>query len=198
MQRVGYSQVASVPKKGKKKQPKPEIDRLKQAEKKKRRLEKALANSAAIRSELEKKKLKKIEEQQRLDEEGAAIAESVALHVLVEEDSDDPFRHFVLKNSYRSDPWVLVREDKFADNAVEASSAWYSGRCGMGHSFPFGVHFGDFYEAYDEEMIQEADISAGILAAKAVSSLQIVEDSHQKSHLPGNELGFFPLFSEGH
>ena len=33
-----------------------ELDRLKQAEKKKRRLEKALATSAAIISELEKKK----------------------------------------------------------------------------------------------------------------------------------------------
>ncbi|KAF9615575.1 hypothetical protein IFM89_024664 [Coptis chinensis] len=52
--------------KGKKKQAKDEVDRLKQAEKKKRRLEKALATSAAIRSELEKKKQKKKEEQQRL------------------------------------------------------------------------------------------------------------------------------------
>lgn len=60
--------------KAKKKQGKDEFDRIKQAEKKKRRLEKALATSAAIRSELEKKKLKKKEEQERLDEEGAAIA----------------------------------------------------------------------------------------------------------------------------
>ncbi|XP_039054255.1 uncharacterized protein LOC120196535 [Hibiscus syriacus] len=56
---------------------------------KKRRLEKALATSAAIRSELEKKKQKKKEEQQRLDEEGAAIAKDVTLHVLLGEDSDD-------------------------------------------------------------------------------------------------------------
>ncbi|XAR71697.1 hypothetical protein NMG60_11018085 [Bertholletia excelsa] len=73
--------------KGKNKQVKDEIDRLKQAEKKKRRLEKALATSAAIRSELEKKKEKR-KEQQRLDEEGAAIAESVALHVLCEDSGD--------------------------------------------------------------------------------------------------------------
>lgn len=71
-----------------KKQVKDELDRIKQAEKKKRRLEKALATSAAICSELEKKKQKK-KEQQRLDEEGAAIAEAVALHVLLgEEDSE--------------------------------------------------------------------------------------------------------------
>lgn len=75
--------------KAKKKQVKDELDRLKQAEKKKRRLEKALATSAAIISELEKKKQKKKEEQQRLDEEGAAIAEAVALRVLLGEDSDD-------------------------------------------------------------------------------------------------------------
>lgn len=76
-------------KKGKKKQVKDELDRMKQAEKKKRRLEKALATSAAIISELEKKKQKKKEEQERLDEEGAAIAEAVALQVLIGEDSDD-------------------------------------------------------------------------------------------------------------
>nr|XP_043615562.1 uncharacterized protein LOC122587453 [Erigeron canadensis] len=74
-----------------KKQVKDELDRIKQAEKKKRRLEKALATSAAIISELEKKKLKKKEEQQRLDEEGAAIAEAVALQVLVDEDSDESY-----------------------------------------------------------------------------------------------------------
>jgi len=78
--------------KTKKKQVKDELDRLKQAEKKKRRLEKALATSAAIISELEKKKQKKKEEQQRLDEEGAAIAEAVALHVLLDEDSDDSYK----------------------------------------------------------------------------------------------------------
>ncbi|ERM96475.1 hypothetical protein AMTRI_Chr09g36180 [Amborella trichopoda] len=81
--------VASVVRKEKKKQGKDEVDRIKQAEKKKRRLEKALATSAAIRSELEKKKQKKIEEQKRLDEEGAAIAEAVALHVLLGEDTDE-------------------------------------------------------------------------------------------------------------
>ncbi|KAJ0695071.1 hypothetical protein HanPI659440_Chr15g0615981 [Helianthus annuus] len=72
-----------------KKQVKDELDRIKQAEKKKRRLEKALATSAAIISELEKKKHREKEEQRRLDEEGAAIAEAVALQVLIGEDSND-------------------------------------------------------------------------------------------------------------
>ncbi|OWM75592.1 hypothetical protein CDL15_Pgr021756 [Punica granatum] len=76
-----------VVKKAKKKQIVDEVDRLKQAEKKRCRLEKALATSAAIRSELEKKKQRK-KEQQKLDEEGAAIAEAVALHVLGE-DADE-------------------------------------------------------------------------------------------------------------
>lgn len=61
---------------------------MKQVEKKKRRLEKALATAAAIRIELEKKKQKRKEEEQRLDEEGAALAEAVALQVLVGEDVD--------------------------------------------------------------------------------------------------------------
>eukprot|EP01018_Ginkgo_biloba_P020882 Gb_14112 [translate_table: standard] len=94
MDHVGTAQIphSAIPgtKKEKKKQVKDELDRLRQAEKKKRRLEKALATSAAIRSELEKKKQRKKEEQQRLDEEGAAIAESVALHVLGDEDSEEP------------------------------------------------------------------------------------------------------------
>lgn len=67
--------------KEKKKQAKEERDRLKQAEKKKRRLEKALATAVAIRTELEKKKQRRKEEEQRLDEEGAALAEAVALQV---------------------------------------------------------------------------------------------------------------------
>lgn len=74
--------------KEKKKQAKEERDRLKQVEKKKRRLEKALATAAAIRTELEKKKQRRKEEEQRLDEEGAALAEAVALQVLVEEEVD--------------------------------------------------------------------------------------------------------------
>lgn len=74
-------------KKEKKKQAKEDRDRQKQVEKKRRRLEKALATSAAIRLELEKKKQRKREEEQRLDEEGAALAEAVALHVLLDEDS---------------------------------------------------------------------------------------------------------------
>nr|GLL20120.1 calponin homology domain-containing protein DDB_G0272472 [Ipomoea trifida] len=82
-----------------KKQAEDEMERMKQAEKKKRRLEKALATSAAIRSELEKKK-----EQQRLDEEGAALAEAVALHVLLGEDSEDQDGDIV-KDKRIIDPW---------------------------------------------------------------------------------------------
>ncbi|CAN1158646.1 hypothetical protein LINPERPRIM_LOCUS11964 [Linum perenne] len=89
----------------KKKEVKGELDRLKQAEKKKRRLEKALATSAAIRSELEKKKQKKKEEQQRLDEEGAAIAEAVALHVLLGEDSDESCQIVFNKEDRFVNPW---------------------------------------------------------------------------------------------
>lgn len=84
---VPFSATASS-RKEKKKQAKEERDRLKQAEKKKRRLEKALATAAAIRTELEKKKQRRKEEEQRLDEEGAALAEAVALQVLVDEESD--------------------------------------------------------------------------------------------------------------
>ncbi|KAH7442620.1 hypothetical protein KP509_03G096800 [Ceratopteris richardii] len=82
--------VASGPvlRKEKKKQSKEDRDRQKQIEKKRRRLEKALATSAAIRLELEKKKQRKREEEQRLDEESAALAEAVALYVLLDEDRE--------------------------------------------------------------------------------------------------------------
>ncbi|XP_057828155.2 vicilin-like seed storage protein At2g18540 isoform X3 [Cryptomeria japonica] len=73
-------------KKEKKKQAKEERDKKKQEEKKKRRLDKAVANSTAIRIELEQKKQKRKEEEKRLDEEGAALAEAVAMQVLGEED----------------------------------------------------------------------------------------------------------------
>ncbi|KAG8094142.1 hypothetical protein GUJ93_ZPchr0012g19746 [Zizania palustris] len=89
MDKAGGNQGGKLLKKGKKKHAKDELDRQKQAEKKRRRLEKALANSAAIISELEKKRQQKKEEQQRLDDEGAAIAEAVALHVLIDEDSEE-------------------------------------------------------------------------------------------------------------
>lgn len=83
-----FSAAALASRKEKKKQAKEDRDRQKQVEKKRRRLEKALATSAAIRLELEKKKQRKREEEQRLDEEGAALAEAVALHVLLDEDTE--------------------------------------------------------------------------------------------------------------
>ncbi|CAA0809680.1 Unknown protein [Striga hermonthica] len=93
--------------KAKKKQVKHELDRIKLAEKKKRRLEKALAMSAAIRSELEKKKQKKKEEQERLDEKGARISVAVALHVLLGEDSDDSCNNNI--NLYKDDDIIVCR-----------------------------------------------------------------------------------------
>ncbi|RRT36966.1 hypothetical protein B296_00045820 [Ensete ventricosum] len=101
MEKIRCGQVSAAMKKGKKKQANGELDRLKQAEKKKRRLEKALATSAALRSELEQKKQKKIEEQKRLDEEGASVAEAVALHVLGGEDADESC-HVIINNTTNS------------------------------------------------------------------------------------------------
>ncbi|KAL3524313.1 hypothetical protein ACH5RR_017147 [Cinchona calisaya] len=184
----------------KKKQVKDDLDRMKQAEKKKRRLEKALATSAAIRSELEKKKQKKKEEQQRLDEEGAAIAEAVALHVLLGEDLDDSCQ-VMMKKDEELNQWdccdsfdifmdgkeaVVPHEDlsKYSLKNIE----WVSDtqRCGyqwgvwgncdwMVSSEPVGR---EIYPQYLEEGSWDgAGISAGLIAAQAVSSLQIAEDA---------------------
>jgi hypothetical protein len=99
--------------KEKKKQAKEERDRLKQAEKKKRRLEKALATAAAIRAELEKKKQRRKEEERRLDEEGAALAEAVALQV-----GDTCLHPYVALKSFPSVGHLLrfkVPENSFGD-----------------------------------------------------------------------------------
>ncbi|CAL9145889.1 unnamed protein product [Musa acuminata subsp. burmannicoides] len=190
--KVKCGQVSPVLKKGKKKQAKGELDRLKQAEKKKRRLEKALATSAAIRSELEKKKQKKIEEQQRLDAEGAAIAESVALHVLVGEDTDESC-HFMVKDASEHSPWEYSHSidhlmgyqglAKYSGNglgwATEAHvPAWKCNNWGIGLPLPSQFHLKDLRSSAYDEAGRGADISAGLEAAQAVASLQIAEDSH--------------------
>lgn len=191
MEKVGCGQAAPMLKKGKKKQAKDELDRQKQAEKKRRRLEKALATSAAIRSELEKKKQKKKEEQQRLDEEGAAIAEAVALHVLVGEDTEDSHR-FLLHNNGRYNPWghcgnfgLFMGYENFAEYSVEGvgwPTGAYRSDCKwkdweIEQSLQQGVHVRDFQSPFYEETCQGAEISAELMAAQAVASLQIAEDS---------------------
>ncbi|KAG1359329.1 hypothetical protein COCNU_08G007750 [Cocos nucifera] len=194
MEKVGCGQAGAVLKKGKEKQAKDEVDRLKQAEKKRRRLEKALATSAAIRSELEKKKQKKKEEQQRLDEEGAAIAEAVALHVLLGEDKDESC-HFMLDNDRRYNPGDYSRNfdlfmgyQSFARYSVEGlgwatdayGPAWKWNDWVLGQSPPAAVHARYLQTPYYDKTCQRADLSAGHIAAQAVSSLQIAEDSYNE------------------
>ncbi|KAF8380179.1 hypothetical protein HHK36_027661 [Tetracentron sinense] len=187
--------------KEKKKQAKDELDRLKQAEKKRRRLEKALATSAAIRSELEKKKQKKKEEQQQqLDEEGAAIAEAVALHVLLGEDSDDSCKIVLKKDEglnpsdcasnvgffmggWRSGPphkcftKCSLKGFGWVPDAYVSGCKWNDGAV-SGWSFPPGVIGRDLRAPYFDGKSQvSAEISAELIAAQAVSSLQIVEDA---------------------
>ncbi|CAN7109814.1 unnamed protein product, partial [Brassica rapa subsp. narinosa] len=158
---------------------KDEFDRVKQAEKKKRRLEKALANSAAIRAELEKKKQRKLEEQQRLDEEGAAIAEAVALHVLLGEDSDDSSRVMLgqEKGCFKMDLFTgertnYVPRQSCASYAVQGIG-FVSNGYGLGDSnwSPF------MRESWDSNM----GVSADLIAAQAVSSLRISENTDRNA-----------------
>ncbi|CAN4101377.1 unnamed protein product [Withania somnifera] len=170
-----------------------ELDRIKQAEKKKRRLEKALANSAAIRSELEKKKQKK-KEQQKLDEEGAAIAEAVALHVLVGEESDDSCELFLKKDKV-SNPWDLGRNfDLFmgGERAMlpHQDLSIYSAERAQWVSCPSGD--GCIWSEQENTpwMVSSLPwvgnvqrISAGLLAVWVVSSLQIAGDAPVDSYV---------------
>ncbi|XP_042474840.1 uncharacterized protein LOC122056941 [Macadamia integrifolia] len=202
MDNMACVQVPPIVRKEKKKQGKDELDRQKQAEKKRRRLEKALANSAAIRSELEKKKQKKKEEQQRLDEEGAAIAEAVALHVLVGEDSEDSCK-IMLKNDERFNPWGHAsniglfmggRKTSFPIQGISKhclgglgwvpdapGCKWSDWEIGAWTLSP-GVFSRDLHEPYFGERGRgTTETSAELIAAQAVSSLQIAEDTHSDS-----------------
>ncbi|OIW08048.1 hypothetical protein TanjilG_20149 [Lupinus angustifolius] len=187
--------------KEKKKQVKDELDRLKQAEKKKRRLEKALATSAAIISELEKKKQKKKEEQQRLDEEGAAIAEAVALHVLLGEDSDDKCK--VVINDTTCKTWnchhnfdIFVGGERacFPHRGV---GRWCVERMGrVADAYRYGYNWdaaenGEwscssecFEKNVNDPLYEDAGwgrsgYSMDLIAAQAVSSLQIAEEANE-------------------
>ncbi|KAJ8752788.1 hypothetical protein K2173_008523 [Erythroxylum novogranatense] len=194
MESIPCNKVQPVVRKVKKKQMKGELDHLKRAEKKKRRLEKALAASAAIRSELEKKKKKKMEEQQRLDEEGAAIAEAVALHVLLGEDSDDSCNFALNKEVFTS--WNCNNEIELV-MAEEKACLPYWGctrssleRIGYGAdrkwddiqngdwSFSYGSFRKDLHSPYfDGGSCGTTEFSAGLIAAQAVSSLKIAEEA---------------------
>ncbi|CAL0320477.1 unnamed protein product [Lupinus luteus] len=163
--------------KAKKKQVKDELDRLKQAEKKKRRLEKALATSAAIISELEKKK----EQQRRLDEEGAAIAEAVALHVLLGEDSEDSCKVVIDDNGRKTwncnhnlDHFVAGKRACFPHldggtwSVTSENGKW---------SFSSGSFEKNLYDPlYEEAGWGTAGLSADLIAAQAARSLQIADD----------------------
>lgn len=188
MDNIACPKVPTVVRKVKKKQVKDESDRMKRAEKKKRRQEKAVANSLAIRSELEKKKQKQKEEQQRLDEEGAAIAEAVALQVLLGEDSDDS--PFILRNDNGFKRWESSneiglymggRKAGFSHSGLTKCSfegiGWISSEFGD-CSFPPAPFRGDIQLPYFEANWGTPEISAGVIAAQAVSSLKIGEDSH--------------------
>ncbi|XP_022736162.1 uncharacterized protein LOC111289408 [Durio zibethinus] len=195
MDNKACNKVQPVVRKTKKKQVKDEFDHIKRAEKKKRRLEKALATSAAICSELEKKKQKKKEEQQRLDEEGAAIAEAVALHVLLGEDSDDSckimlnkeegFNHWDYSGNFdlfmgggraclphmaqiNCEGWVTKAYRAGYEWAELGNSDW---------SFSYGAYGRDLHApCFADGSWGSAELSAGLIAAQAVSALQITED----------------------
>jgi hypothetical protein len=193
MEKAVGNQAGKVSKKGKKKQAKDELDRQKQAEKKRRRLEKALANSAAIISELEKKKQKKREEQERLDEEGASIAEAVALHVLVEEDSDES-RHLMLNKHRRCNDWdpsagfdftldTQGIDDIYPPGRLTCANHAYAATKGRlidwdhVHPLPTWGEVRELKASYYQGTFHQSVACPGFMAAQAVSSLQIREDS---------------------
>ncbi|KAL1202887.1 hypothetical protein V5N11_015142 [Cardamine amara subsp. amara] len=171
-------QAQLVARKVKKQHGKDEFDRVKQAEKKKRRLEKALATSAAIRAELEKKKQKRLEEQQRLDEEGAAIAEAVALHVLLGEDSDDTPRVMLgEEKGFKIDLFTCERTNYVPRETCATYTVEGIGCYGLGDS-NWSVSYKPFMrDVWDNDM----GISADLMAAQAVSSLQISENADRNA-----------------
>ncbi|XP_019195310.1 PREDICTED: uncharacterized protein LOC109189058 [Ipomoea nil] len=187
----------------KKKQVKDELDRIKQAEKKKRRLEKALATSAAIRLELEKKKQKKKEEQQRLDEEGAAIAEAVALHVLIGEDSEDSNEVMQKKDMGGLDLWdhsrnfdIIVGGTGAVFPQRDLSKCSFEGSMWISGDQRYGCTWNDFGNTEcmvsPEQVLHPQFLDKGnwditplspSSFAEAISSLQIAEDAPAHTYI---------------
>ncbi|KAK9063918.1 hypothetical protein SSX86_017790 [Deinandra increscens subsp. villosa] len=180
----------------KKKQVKDELDRIKQAEKKKRRLEKALAASAAIISELEKKNRKKKEEQQRLDEECAAVAEAVAMQVLIGEESDKSCVQTMMQKEEEWYPWgyctgnfdlfvgdshakttaTVIPRPRQLSASPNGDTDWVSYGCGgSGHQWnAYGSNDGGYLlsDVQAPYVMEERDWEA----VEAISSLQITDD----------------------
>lgn len=159
----------------KKQKERDELERIKQAEKKKIRL---VAASAAIRAELEKKKLKKLGEQIRLDEEGAAVAEAAALHVLLgeEEDCDDSCRTMPNQETGFKPPWDCTAKLNLFTNGFFphercSSPAVHRSRV---RDCDWSVSCEPFARGWDNNNM---GISADLIAAQAVSSLQISENA---------------------
>ncbi|CAM0912479.1 unnamed protein product [Alopecurus aequalis] len=200
MDRAGGNQAGQMSKKGRKKLAKEESDRQKQAEKKRRRLEKALANSAAIISELEKKRQQKQEEQQRLDDEGAAIAEAVALHVLIGEDCDEPrqmiWNHHSASRGHQDNfvdleltPGAQGAGDAYPYSASEPHiPQWRLTGCGMSEPFSFSSweQLGDFEAMYCQGTFprSEADTCPDLVGAWTVSPLQVGDGSSSEDAFP--------------
>lgn len=209
---------SSSSKKEKKKQAKEERDRQKQAEKKKRRLEKALATAAAIRIELEQKKQKRKEEEQRLDEEGAALAEAVALQVLVDEDRAiqtsysnltelenmcDPKPLSNLRRKEVGQQIVVKERDsngrhiRILDTREIDDQSWINYRVLEGRSVLKNEEFyqgedgscyaGESTSSMEEEFrvtskrARDAEIAAGLAAARAVAALRIAEEARAEA-----------------
>lgn len=192
------SKAPSGVRKVKKKQVKDELDRIKQAEKKKRRLEKALAASAAIISELEKKNQKKKEEQQRLDEECAAIAEAVALQVLIGEESDKSCIQTMMQKDEEWYPWgcctsnfdlfvgdsharttaaIIPHPRQLSGNPNGDMGRVSGSRC-QWNGYGYGLSDGRRPYVVERGWEAAAEVSEAALmaAAQAVSSLQIADD----------------------
>ncbi|KAL8050858.1 hypothetical protein ABFX02_06G107100 [Erythranthe guttata] len=175
-----FAKVTVGVRKAKKKQVNDELDRIKQAEKKRRRLEKALATSAAIRSELEKKKLKKKQEQERLDQEGAAIAEAVALQVLLGEDSDEsmPDKNEGLTSGDHAGNINIIMGPtqplaNYCESATRVSDAYgclWNLRGNSNSIVSYDYLDGGIYPQY-------FGLADGNLAAEVVSSLRIADDA---------------------
>lgn len=209
---------SSSSKKEKKKQAKEERDRQKQAEKKKRRLEKALATATAIRIELEQKKQKRKEEEQRLDEEGAALAEAVALQVLVEEDRGiqtsasnfselenicdiQPFssitrkevgQRIVVKGRDSNGRHIRILDIREIDDQSWTNVRVVEGRSDLRNEEVYRVeggscHAGESVSSIEEEFrltskrAMDAEVAAGLAAARAVAALRIAEEARAEA-----------------
>ncbi|PPD69617.1 hypothetical protein GOBAR_DD33500 [Gossypium barbadense] len=178
MDNKACNKVQPVGRKGKKKQVKDELDRIKQAEKKKRQLEKALATSAAIFGE---------------DSDDSCTV------MLNKEEGFNPWDYANNLNLFMGGGRGCFLQQGQANWGGQVSDAYKDGwewamLENSNWSLPYGAYGGDLQAScsyLEDGSWGNTGVSADLIAAQAVSALQITKDAAVDTIVLNGMLGGF-------